>query len=211
MNLVVFFDSVRASIFHGSLSHKQVQGCEILLAAMAGWDDLRWRAYVLATAYHETAATMQPIAEFGKGKGHAYGKPDPETGQTYYGRGYVQLTWRENYQKMQDRLGLPLVTDPDLALKEGPAARIICEGMEHGLFTGVGLPRYFSASANEPVNARKIVNGSDRASLIASYHARFLAALEAAQTPAEPPVDPVVAWWASAPPGAVEWLRRAPV
>jgi len=59
------------------------------------------------------------------------------------------------------------------------------------------------------VNARKIVNGSDRASLIASYHARFLAALEAAQTPAE--VDPVVAWWASAPPGAVEWLRRAPV
>ena len=30
--------------------------------------------------------------------------------------------------------------------------------------------------------------------------------VEAAQVP----VDPVAAWWASAPPGAVEWLRRAP-
>lgn len=213
MNLVAFFDSVRASIFNGSLSHKQVQGCEILLAAMAAreWGDLRWYAYVLATTYHETDATMQPVAEYKRGKGKPYGKPDPETGQTYYGRGYVQLTWRENYQKMQDRLGLPLVTDPDLALKEGNAARIICEGMEHGLFTGVGLPRYFGISTNEPVNARKIVNGSDRASLVAHYHVHFLAALEAAHVPAEPPVDPVVAWWASAPPGAVEWLRRAPV
>ena len=88
MNLVVFFDSVRASIFNGSLSHKQVQGCEILLAAMAAreWGDLRWYAYVLATTYHETDATMQPVAEYKRGKGKPYGKPDPETGQTYYGR-----------------------------------------------------------------------------------------------------------------------------
>ena len=127
MNLPAFFDSVRASIFNGSLSHKQVQGCEILLAAMQsrGWTDRRWFAYVLATTYHETAATMQPIAEYGKGKGKLYGKPDPITGQAYYGRGYVQLTWKENYARMGDRLGLPLVTDPDVALEVMPAARIL--------------------------------------------------------------------------------------
>jgi len=35
---------------------------------------------------------MQPIEEYGKGKGMKYGSPDPETGQTYYGRGFVQTT-----------------------------------------------------------------------------------------------------------------------
>jgi hypothetical protein len=209
MNLPAFFDSVRASIFNGSLSRKQVEGCEILLAAMQarGWTDQRWFAYVLATTFHETAATMQPIAEFGKGRGKPYGKPDPVTGQTYYGRGYVQMTWKENYARMDDRLGLPLVTDPDIALEELPASRIICEGMEHGLFTGVGLPRYFGPGVNEPVNARKIVNKLDRAALIAGYHARFLEAIEAAWTPA---ADPRVAWLAAMPPETLAWLNARP-
>jgi hypothetical protein len=62
---------------------------------------ISWLAYVLATVYHETASTMEPIEEYGKGAGHSYGEPDPETGQVYDGRGYVQLTWKDNYQKAQ--------------------------------------------------------------------------------------------------------------
>lgn len=56
-------------------------------------------SYVLATVRHETAGTYLPIAEYGKGEGKPYGNPDPLTGKIYYGRGYVQLTWKENYER----------------------------------------------------------------------------------------------------------------
>ena len=72
---------------------KQVDGMEDILPRgklTPRSDNLRWLSYPLATAAHETGFTMQPIAEYGLGKGMEYGKPDPETGQTYYGRGYVQ-------------------------------------------------------------------------------------------------------------------------
>ena len=52
--------------------------------------DTRWLAYMLATTFHETAYQMWPIEEYGKGSGRYYGTPDPETGETDYGRGFVQ-------------------------------------------------------------------------------------------------------------------------
>src|SRR4051794_28194747 len=69
-------------------------------------DDLRWLAYALATTFHETAATMLPIAEYGYGAGRPYGVSDFETDQTYYGRGFVQLTWRDNYARADRELDL---------------------------------------------------------------------------------------------------------
>lgn len=84
----LFFDEIRP-LFGGSLTQDQVDGMEYILAV---WEveypeeDLRWLAYALATTLFETGATMQPIAEYGKGQGHSYGLPDSETGQTYYGR-----------------------------------------------------------------------------------------------------------------------------
>lgn len=165
----------------GPLSQKEVDGINALLAEMEGrgWDDRRWWAYVLATAWHETAATMQPIAEYGRGKGYAYGKPDPVTGQAYFGRGFVQLTWKENYAKLGKKLGIDLVGNPDLAMKPEPAAEIMCLGMAEGLFTGKGLPDYFDADNDDPINARRIVNGTDKAKLIAGYHAKALEAINA--------------------------------
>lgn len=174
----------------GAVSQQEVEGINALLSEMErrGWSDPRWWAYVLATAWHETAGTMQPIAEYGRGKGRAYGKPDPITGKTYYGRGYAQLTWKENYARMGERLGLDLVRNPELALQPGPAAEIICLGMAEGLFTGKSLGDYFDADTDDPVNARRIVNGTDKAKLIAGYHAQALAAVKAGW--AEPkPVD----------------------
>src|SRR6185369_17418114 len=58
---------------------------------------LEWAAYMLATVFHECAGTWQPIEEYGKGKGLKYGTPDTRTGQVYYGRGYTQNTWYDNY------------------------------------------------------------------------------------------------------------------
>jgi hypothetical protein len=173
-----FFDAVRTSLFQGSLTQEQVDGLNVLLdeGEARGWDH-RWLAYLLGTTYHETAKTMQPIAEYGRGAGKPYGVPDPSTGQTYYGRGYVQLTWKENYQKMQDLLSVPLVAEPDLALEPEIACQVIFHGMETGTFTGVGLPDYFTDTLTDWVNARRIVNALDRADAIAGYAEQFHAAL----------------------------------
>src|SRR5262245_40113966 len=98
-NRQTYFDIVREEPFNGSLTQQQVDGQNIILdywesyAPGVGWVDLRWLAYMLATTYHECAGTMWPIEEYGKGKGQSYGVPDSTTGQTYYGRGFVQLTW----------------------------------------------------------------------------------------------------------------------
>ena len=130
---------------------------------------LRQAAYMLATAKHETANTFAPIEEYGKGKGLPYGKPDRKTGLVYYGRGYVQLTWVKNYQTMGTVLGLPLYTQPDLALRYDVAYKIMSYGMTHGTFTGVALSRYINEGKTDYLNARKIINGTDKADLIAGY------------------------------------------
>jgi hypothetical protein len=164
----------------GPISQKEVDGLNALFAEMEGrgWTDRRWWAYVLATAWHETASTMQPLAEYGRGKGRPYGQPDATTGKTYYGRGFVQLTWKENYAKLGALLGIDLVGNPDLALQPEPAAEIMALGMEKGLFTGKALGDYFDADTDDPINARRIVNGTDKASLIAGYYAKALAAVD---------------------------------
>lgn len=184
-----FFFHIRASLFH-SMTQSQVDGCNAILDAWVKfrpYADLRWVAYALATAYRETAATMQPIGEYGKGAGHSYGQPAGPFGKCYYGRGLVQLTWESNYQKATTRLhglgALPadksLVEDPELALKPDIAAAIMIDGMEEGWFTGKKLGDYFSLVSDDPTNARRIINGVDHAEEIAGHHDQFLSALSA--------------------------------
>lgn len=187
MNDAKFFAGVRSSVFGGSLNQGQVGGCNVLLRAGAGLS-LPALAYVLATAYHETAHTMQPIEEYGRGKGRDYGVKDPVTGQTYYGRGYVQLTWKANYRKAGVEIGVDLVSNPGLAMQPDIAATIIVTGMGEGWFTGKKLADYFGTPPDWK-NARRIVNGTDKADLIAGYGNAFLAALQAAQEPATPPMS----------------------
>ncbi len=175
-----FFPRVRTAPFEGRISRSQLAGMEAILrewGARKPGGDLRWLAYMLATTFHETDRTMQPIEEYGRGRGRAYGVPDPITGQAYFGRGYVQLTWKANYQKMSGLVGVDLVHEPARALEPAIAAAILFEGMEGGLFTGVGLPRYFGAATDDPRNARRIINGMDRADEIAAIHRAFLEAL----------------------------------
>lgn len=176
-----FFDRIRP-LFGGTISQSQVDGINVMLDE---WEarhpdgDLRWLADMLATAKWETAHTMQPIREYGLGAGHPYGVPDPETGQTYYGRGLVQLTWKYNYQSLGAKLGVDLVHQPDLALDSKIATDILFVGMEGGLFSPPhSLPRYFNGEWEDWINARKIINGLDHASQIAGIGRAFLAALQ---------------------------------
>lgn len=184
-----FFNQLRLAF--GALSQKQVEGIEILVDATKGMD-IKHRAYILATAWHETARTMQPIEEYGKGKGKSYGVPDPVTGQTYYGRGYVQLTWKANYQKAQDRLkardkisnGADFVKNPALVMDPRISALIIVQGMTEGWFTGKKLDDYTDYGS-----MRRIVNGTDKAELIGNYAVTFEKALNAIDyVPAAPTV-----------------------
>ena len=66
-------------------------------------------------------------------------------------------------------LGLPLYTQPDLALRYDVAYKIMSYGMTHGTFTGVALRRYINEGKTDYQNARKIINGTDKADLIAGY------------------------------------------
>jgi len=176
----ILFANLRA-LHRGRLSPAQVESYEAILDAAAadGVEDPRQLAYILATTRGEVGSAMQPVREVGRGKGRAYGKPAPN-GQTYYGRGFVQLTWQRNYRAMGDLLGIELVSSPDLALDRQIAAQILVKGMKRGMFTGKALSTYISGDRCDFLNARRIINGMDRASEFARFAANYLKAITAA-------------------------------
>lgn len=157
----LFFADLRSNLT-GPLDQVQVDSINRILAA-GNHLSLDHMAYVLATAWHE--ARFKPVAEAGKGKGKPYGKPG-KYGQAQYGRGLVQLTWDFNYEWADKRLGLDgaLLKDFDLALDPEIAARILVIGMTEGAFTGKKMADYLSW-----VDMRRVVNGTDKADLIAGY------------------------------------------
>jgi hypothetical protein len=164
-----FFEVIRREF--GPLSQKQVDGFNVLYEASKELP-VRHQAYVLATAWHETAATMQPIEEYGRGKGREYGKPVGPYGKVYFGRGYVQLTWLENYEKAGKAVDRNLVQFPDQAMIPEVAADIIVRGMSQGWFTRKKMADFQSYE-----DMRKVVNGTDKAALIAGYAKKMEAAL----------------------------------
>ncbi len=201
LNRTTFFAYLRKAPFGGRLTRLQVNGLTALLDfwEREGNGDIRQAAYVFATAFHETAALMQPIHERGSRdyfnqyeptttKGRALGNTQPGDGFRYRGRGLVQLTGRRNYALFSRQLGLDLVADPDQTLRPQISVRILFDGMMDGAFTGRRLSQYFTASREDPVGARAVVNGSDKAQLIASYYRQFLGAFENAMR-TTPPAD----------------------
>jgi hypothetical protein len=140
-----------------------VSGLDLLLTT---WEHLyRERmpatqlAYALGTTYHETAATMQPVKEYGSvdyftrmyditgsrpALARSLGNTTPGDGARYAGRGFVQLTGKANYRKATEKLAplgatVDLVAKPDDAMLPDVAALVLFEGMEEGWFTSVKL------------------------------------------------------------------------
>jgi hypothetical protein len=210
----VFFARVRQSLFRGKMSQKQVDGMEVMLRWAEGYKQsdlfLPQLAYIFATAYHETGARMQPVREtFAKtddeaiarlDRAYAAGqlpwvtKPywyvDSHTGQSYFGRGLVQLTHKENYKKVGSKLDKELVMSPENALEPNTACDILFKGMLFGWFTGFCLGDYITEGHTDYRQARRVVNGMERADLIYGYAVAFEDALVRAQVEGEEnPVD----------------------
>ncbi|SCB30181.1 glycoside hydrolase family 19 protein [Rhizobium lusitanum] len=96
------------------------------------------------------------------------------------GRGFVQITGHDNYAKFSKILGIDLVGNPDLALSDDIAAKIIVIGMRDGIFTGHKLSNYFEPGSADWVGARYIVNGQDKAQQIANFGRQFYTGLKSA-------------------------------
>lgn len=192
------FDILRKNL--GRLKQSQVDQINFLVSEFDKDKSISYpqAAYMLATTWHETATTMLPIEEYGKGKGRTYGTWFKNSlgklysfidglkkvaylfddyPHLYYGRGYVQLTWWANYDKASKKLGIDFVNHPEYALQREYAVKILITGMKEGWFTGRKLSDYISGNKKDYVNARRIINGMDKAKLIAGYADIFEKAL----------------------------------
>ena len=132
-------------------------------------------AYVLATAYWETAHTMEPVRE-------AFWLSDDWRKANlryypWYGRGFVQITWEANYVRMGNRLNVDLTSDPDIVMDPAMSAQILVIGMVDGLFTSKKLADYVTLQSSNYRGARRIVNGTDKAGPIAEIAEEYEAAL----------------------------------
>lgn len=186
LDLKAFFDHIRKPLF-GRLSAKQVSGHEDIIKELkARGVPLPEAAYVLATAYHETAKTMQPVRE-GLRASDAWRKKNLRY-YPWYGRGHVQLTWEENYRKADQKLGLggALVANPDLALDPEISAQVLVLGSVQGWFAGDKKGRHTLArhittgTRAEYRQARRIINIMDKADLIAGHALIYKEALQKA-------------------------------
>ena len=178
MNQGAFFTTVRARL--GVLSSAQVAGFGSVLAAIEG-APLSHRAYMLATAWHETKRTMLPVRE-AYWLSEAWRKANLRY-WPWYGRGYVQLTWQPNYASADRKLGLngSLLVNPDRAMEPDIAAVIMRRVMDEGWFTGVKNATFLSpagtATREQYMHARTIINGRDKADLVEDYAQIFERAL----------------------------------
>lgn len=195
MNKKLFFDSIRKDF--GSLNQSQVEGIEFILDSWVkfGNTDNRKLAYTLGTIHHETDAKFQPIEEYGKGKGKLYGtnvkfskKPYFDTKNIFYGRGYTQNTWYENYAELTRLAELTMLAEsqghdwdffnkPELLLQKEPSIWATFEAMKRGLYTGKKLSDYFNDNLTDWFNARRIINILDKAKLISDYSQNYYKAL----------------------------------
>ena len=121
--------------------------------------------YIIAKVEHETNGTFTPVRE-------AYWLSESWRKRNlryypYYGRGFVQITWKDNYEKFGKLLNIDLVDNPDLALDIDYATFILVYGMKHGSFTGKKLCDYINCEKTDFVRARRIINGNDKAAHIA--------------------------------------------
>jgi predicted chitinase len=211
MDRKIFYDNVRNAPFPNTLTQPQVDGMNVILDEWdkRGLTEPSWLAYMLATAFHETAHWMQPVIEtrrasepanpsvdtaiarldnaFNSGKlkwvKTPYWRKDAD-GMSWLGRGFVQLTFKTNYQNAEAKTGIPCTTQPELMLQAASAATVMYGGMIGGWFTGKKLSDYLGNGKVDFVNARRIINGLDRADDIAGYANSFLTAVNAASAPA---------------------------
>lgn len=202
-----FFDLYKSTFAAHNLTQLQVDGLDEILGFI-DQDNIptNWAAYFLATILHECASQWRPVMEkghlsyfdkysVGTKLGKALGNTQPGDGFLFRGRGYVQLTGRRNYAWATSLpLGIDFEKNPDAALHPRNAWAILVVGCTTGAFTGRKLSKYIPLSgAPDFRNARRVINGVDKAELIATYAERFVDILKASSSveAAPPPPPPV--------------------
>jgi hypothetical protein len=174
-------------------------------------DDGTWAAHhhlreraVVAQSEDELEVAYWDLA-YGPGhhpEANAMGNAQATDGRDFRGRGFVQLTWKENYRRMGDVLNdegtfqylfdgvtyggpdgepVDLVAHPDHVSRSPElAAWVLVEGMRRGLFSASGdatLDSCIHGDDPDYRGARTLVNGGDRAEDIAVIARRYAAAL----------------------------------
>jgi predicted chitinase len=198
-NQTTFFSYIRRAPFGGRLTQSQIDGINVILEQWEYYKliDRRWLANILAQIFHETGGKMQPIREANASSdpqaksrleaawkaGKLGSVKNPYWRDGWFGRGFIQITHKVNYDALGKRLNVDLSGNPALAMDMVISARIAIVGMAEGLFTGKRLSDYFNDKVDDAEGARRIVNGTDKAKLIAGYHKNFLDAIEAASVP----------------------------
>lgn len=192
------FDIIKQGL--GKLTQSQVDEINFIVSEFDKDKSVSYpqAAYMLATAWHETAARMLPIEEYGQGKNRTYGTWYRNSNSElyafmdgskrsaylhskypylYYGRGYVQLTWYFNYENASKKIGVDFLNNPNLVMNKKYAVKIMIQGMKDGWFTGKKLSDYINQSKKDYVGARRIINGTDKDKLISGYAETFEKAL----------------------------------
>ena len=91
-------------------------------------------------------------------------------GYKYRGRGFVQITWRINYEKFNGINGIDFGLEPEKIMDFDTLIKVTVDGMEKGLFVkGETLSKHINAEKKDYKSARRIINGQDKDWIIAEY------------------------------------------
>lgn len=175
INRQIFFSEYRKNLdIDNRLTQKEVDSLNLFLdmteTSPVDFNIHEW-AYIYATVFHETQYTFDPVEE-------AFQLSDNWRKRNlkyypYHGRGYVQITWKRNYQVFSKLLNLDLVKKPELAFLPDVAFKILTIGTKQGLFTGQKISDHIRDGKINYETARRVINGNDKAVTIADYAKEF--------------------------------------
>ncbi|CAH1658791.1 Chitinase class I [Hyphomicrobiales bacterium] len=208
INRSTFFAYARRSPFGDRLTQQQVDGMTDILDE---WDanysrlPLTYLACYLGQAFRETGGTMAPVREtFATSDKQAMARLEtawtsgklpsvktPYWRKGWFGRGRIQVTHAENYAYAQTKSGLPIFGDRSLMLDSKAELKVSLPGTIEGWWTRGKhrMSMYLDRPNPDFEGARRIVNGTDKAKLVATYCEAFLAALKAAEIGKAQPAD----------------------
>lgn len=141
-------------------------------------------SYTSAAGAVRGAEAVNPATQAFNTANAAYSK-DKGVEHAYFGRGYCQLTWWDNYASAGHILGrkLDFLMNPDLVLEPAVAYQIMSVGMRTGkIFANdFKISRFISGGHCDYLHARQMVNGMSGAQEIADLAVKFEGALLAAK------------------------------